>query len=307
MKCHSIGEKLSAYIENHLSSEERVQREEHLGTCRHCRASLEDLKKTMEFTREIEEVEPPPWLTQKVMNKIREERQKKGILQRLFSPLHIKVPLEAAAMIAIVVVAVYVYKNLQPEGMLKEKPADPVLSQEEEQRGEREDQLFIFKEEQPAAPEPVKKQVSEQEAGIVSGEIAPPAEKDDVAAPQRAPGVSYRGMDSEMMEKKSKSVPEEETAYVKEKKETAFFTIHVEDTERALKDLDKIFKAFDMRYVDKESLEGKDIIAAEVESQYLNDLNEKLKTIGRIEEKKEMLQHPVGKVQVRIEIVRKPD
>jgi hypothetical protein len=289
MKCHSIGEKLSAYIENHLSSEERVQIEEHLGTCRHCRASLEDLKKTMEFTREIEEVEPPPWLTQKVMNKIREERQKKGILQRLFSPLHIKVPLEAAAMIAIVVVAVYVYKNLQP------------------QRGEREDQLFIFKEEQPAAPEPVKKQVSEQEAGIVSGEIAPPAEKDDVAAPQRAPGVSYRGMDSEMMEKKSKSVPEEETAYVKEKKETAFFTIHVEDTERALKDLDKIFKAFDMRYVDKESLEGKDIIAAEVESQYLNDLNEKLKTIGRIEEKKEMLQHPVGKVQVRIEIVRKPD
>jgi hypothetical protein len=307
MKCHSIGEKLSAYIENHLSSEERVQIEEHLGTCRHCRASLEDLKKTMEFTREIEEVEPPPWLTQKVMNKIRDESQGKGILQRLFSPLHIKVPLEAAAMIAIVVVAVYVYKTLQPEGVLKKKPADPVLSQEEEQSGEGKDQLFIFKEEQPAAPEPVKKQVSEREAGIVSEEIASPAEKADVAAPQRAPGVSYRSMGSEMMEKKSKPVPEEETAYVKEKKETAFFTIHVEDTEKALKDLERIIKAFDMRYVEKESLEGKDIINAEVESQNLNDLNEKLKAIGRIEEKKRELQEFMGKVQVRIEILKKPD
>jgi hypothetical protein len=308
MECRSIREKLSAYIENHLSSEEKVQIKEHLEICRHCRASLEDLKITMEFTREIEDVEPPPWLTQKVMNKVREEAgQKKGVLQRLFSPLLIKVPLEAAAMIAIVVVAVYVYKTLQPEGMLKEKPADLVLPQEEEQMEERKDQLFIFKEEQPAAPEPVKRHIPEQDAGIVPEKGETPAEKADVTVTQKAPRVSYRTMDTKTMEERSKPSPEEEFAYVKEKKETAFFTIYVENTERALKDIERIFKALNIRHVEKESIEDKDIITAELESQNLGNLKEKLKPIGRIEEKRAMLQQPVGKVWVRIEILRKSD
>lgn len=304
MECRSIGEKLSAYIENHLSTEEKVQIKEHLETCRDCRVSLDDLKKTMEYTRGLEEMEPPPWLAQKVMNKVREERgQKKGVIQKLFSPLHIKVPLEAAAMIAIVVVAVYVYKSLEPEGMLKEKPADLVLPQIEEEITERKDQVLTFEKAQPAAPEPAKRHIHEEETGIVPEKRESPAEKADVAAPQRAPGVSYRSMDMKMMEERSKPFSEEESAYVKEKKGMTFFTIHVEDTERALKDLEGIFKVFDIRHVEKESLEGKDIITAELESQNLRNLNEKLKSIGRVEEKKAMLQSE-GKVQVRIEILR---
>jgi hypothetical protein len=308
MECRSIREKLSAYIENHLSSEEKVQIKEHLEICRHCRASLEDLKKTMEYTRDLEEMEPPPWLAQKVMNKVREEAgQKKGVLQRLFSPFHIKVPLEAAAMIVIVVVAVYVYKTLQPGGMLKERPADQVLPHKEEAMVERKDQVLTFEKAQPAAPEPAKRQIHEQEAGIVPETRERPAEKAGAAAPQRAPGVSYRTMDTKMMEERTKSSPEEESAYVKEKEETPFFTLYVDDTKRALKDIESIFKAFNIKYVEKEFIDGKDIITAELEPRNLNNLNEELKSIGRIEEKKAMLQQPVGKVRVRIEILRRSD
>ncbi|UCF86963.1 MAG: DUF2275 domain-containing protein [Nitrospiraceae bacterium] len=308
MECRSIGEKLSAYIEDHLSSEEKLQIKEHLETCRHCRISLNDLKKTMEYTRGLEEMEPPAWLAQKVMNKIREEAgQKKGFLRRFFFPFHIKVPLEVAAMIAIVVVAVYVYKTLQPGEMLKEIPADQVLPYKEEAIGEKKDRILTFEKARLAAPEPAKRGIREQEAGIAPETGEAPAEKAGVAAPERAPDVSYRSMDTKMMEERTKSSLEEDSAYVKEKKETAFFILHVEDTERALRDLERIFKELNIENVEKEFFKGKNIITAELEPQNLNDLNEKLKSIGRIGEKKEMIQQPVGKVQVRIEILRKND
>lgn len=308
MQCRSIGERLSAYIENHLSSEEKLRIKEHLETCRNCRASLEDLKKTIQYTRGLEEMEPPPWLAQRVMDKIREEAgQKKGILQRLFSSVHIKVSLEAAAMIAIVVVAVYVYKTLQPGEMLKEKPADQELPYKEEAVGERKDQILTFEKARLAAPEPSKRHIHEQRAGIVPESGEAPAEKAGVAAPERSPDMSYRTMDTKMMEGRAKSLPEEERFSVKEKKETVFFALYVEDTERALRDLERIFKDLNANNVEKKLSDGKDIIIAELEPQNLNDLNEKLKAIGRTGEKKEMLKQPVGKVQVRIEVLGEVD
>ena len=50
------------------------------------------------------------------MNRVREEAEpKKGLLQRLFYPLHIKIPVEALATCLVVVLALFVYKNTEPE------------------------------------------------------------------------------------------------------------------------------------------------------------------------------------------------
>ena len=73
MECRSIEEKLSAYLENQLSSEEKMQVAEHLKTCAKCSLSLNDLKKTVAYTQGLEEIEPPPWLARTVMARVRSE------------------------------------------------------------------------------------------------------------------------------------------------------------------------------------------------------------------------------------------
>jgi len=124
MECKGIREKLSAYLEGMNSPEERRLIEEHLHSCEICRQDLEDLRKAGERVRGLEEVEPPPGMTKKIMSRIREEEAgKRGILQKLFYPLPVKIPLEAVAMVFIAVIAVYVFRAVEPE--LKSVPLPP--------------------------------------------------------------------------------------------------------------------------------------------------------------------------------------
>ncbi len=116
MECRKIQEMLTPYLEEALSPEQRLLVREHLSACGECKAAMEDLKKTIALVKDLEEVEPPAWLTQKVMACVREEAEKKGgILKRFFYPLHIKVPLEVFATFLVVGLVAYVYKTTTPQ------------------------------------------------------------------------------------------------------------------------------------------------------------------------------------------------
>ena len=116
INCARCNEQLSAYIDGIVTAEEKKLIEEHLSMCEHCSLALSELKKTQETLRNLEEVEPPPWFTQKIMNRVRKEAEsKKGLLQRLFYPLHIKIPMEALATCLVVILALFIYKNTEPE------------------------------------------------------------------------------------------------------------------------------------------------------------------------------------------------
>jgi len=98
-----------------MTTEEKQLIEEHLSTCDPCNLDLSELTKTQETLRNLEKVEPPPWFTQKIMNRVREEAEpRKGLLQRLFFPLHIKIPAEALATCLVAILALFVYKNTEP-------------------------------------------------------------------------------------------------------------------------------------------------------------------------------------------------
>jgi len=126
MECKGIREKLSAYLEGALPSEEKRLIEEHLNSCQQCSCAVEELKKTGEFLKNLEGVEPPAWMTKKIMASVRAEQEKKrGIFQKLFYPLHIKVPIEALATVLIAVLAVYVFRAVEPE--MKSIPVPPVV------------------------------------------------------------------------------------------------------------------------------------------------------------------------------------
>ncbi|NPU84510.1 MAG: DUF2275 domain-containing protein [Syntrophaceae bacterium] len=126
MTCKEIEDRLSAFLDDALPPEERRQIEEHLSSCASCSRAVEDLRKTVGLVRDLEEVEPPPWLKQKIMTRVREEAApKRGIFRTLFFPLHIKVPIQAFAMVLIAVLAFQVYKTSEPERQALDLPLPP--------------------------------------------------------------------------------------------------------------------------------------------------------------------------------------
>src|SRR4030042_1731198 len=125
MNCQDIQQKLSAYVEGILHPEEKILVDEHLTSCQKCNESLSDLRKTINYVHTLKDIEPPPWLTQKVMAKIKTEvHPKKGIIQKLFYPLHIKLPIEAVVTALLAVITIYIFKTMQPEMKLAQAPSE---------------------------------------------------------------------------------------------------------------------------------------------------------------------------------------
>jgi hypothetical protein len=115
MRCGDIAEYLGAYLEGTLESEYRERVDEHLAKCPSCLHELEGLRKTRDILADLDDVEPPPWLTSQIMSRIEKQDKAKGFLRRLFFPLHIKIPVQALATLLVIVVSVYVYRSTLPE------------------------------------------------------------------------------------------------------------------------------------------------------------------------------------------------
>jgi len=116
MTCKEMEDLLPGMIDGALPETEKGRIAAHLETCASCRKALADLRMADERVKNLEEVEPPPWLKTRVMAQIREEaRQKEGILRKLFFPLHVKIPIQALATALIAFVAWNVYKTGEPE------------------------------------------------------------------------------------------------------------------------------------------------------------------------------------------------
>ena len=126
MECEGIREKLPAYLEGVVTPQEETLIERHLSTCRKCARALLDLKRTGEIIKDLDTVESPPWMTQKIMSRIRaEEEKKRSVIQKLFFPLHVKIPIQAFATVVIAVVAIYVFKAVEPQMKTVQPPSAP--------------------------------------------------------------------------------------------------------------------------------------------------------------------------------------
>ena len=114
---------LSEYIDGAVTPEENAAIEEHLASCPECSIAREELQKALQHLRNLEDVEAPPWLTQKIMATVREDaEQKSGLLRTLFFPLRIKLPLQAVAVLFLAVTALYIAQSIQPNMRLAEGP-----------------------------------------------------------------------------------------------------------------------------------------------------------------------------------------
>lgn len=126
MTCADREKQLPVYLEGELSPRESEELRAHLASCETCRETLEDLKNTDRLVRGLAEVEPPPWLQQQIMTRLRQEaKEKKRFLRKIFFPLYIKIPVQAFAVIVISVLAFYVYRQDEPQLRMKGLPLPP--------------------------------------------------------------------------------------------------------------------------------------------------------------------------------------
>jgi hypothetical protein len=188
MEHHVIRHKLSEYIDGSFVAEEKAEIEEHLKTCAVCSDALRELKKTVEHIKAVEEVEPPAWMTQKTMARVRAEAERKqGFLHRLFFPLQVKLPIQAVAVLFLAVAAYYLYQNINPAEKYAEAPMEVPAKKDVLSAGK------IAKEEKVIqAPAPRAKK-TKQEPGYKSLDMkyeyekpAPPVAMDKLEAPAPA-------------------------------------------------------------------------------------------------------------------------
>jgi len=296
MECADIQKKLSAYIDDAISPEERMLIDEHLTSCQECSVSLSDMRKTLEYIQKLEDIEPPPWLTQKVMARIRlEAKPKRGILQKLFYPLHIKLPIEAAAVFLIAVAALYIFKTIQPEVKLTQMPSEEMKTQIPSQEKDR---IPAIVETEPVPSKPAEKPLFAKKPEVTervteAPKAPPPVAKED----ETRPSAGAVAKDEQRTEVLSRA-----KAMAERKEERISLTINVKDIKTAGREVEKALMQLNGQIIRTESFENREIITAKLDSKKLKNFIDKLKLIGEVKEV--ALDGLEGNIEISIEIVK---
>ncbi len=116
MDCRTIRKDLHAYLDGEIAAGERAAIEGHLASCPACREALGELKQTLNLLDNLDEVEPPAWLTQKVMARVRaESTEREGFFRRFLGWIPLHLPATAVATLVIAVTAAVLIKSMEPQ------------------------------------------------------------------------------------------------------------------------------------------------------------------------------------------------
>jgi hypothetical protein len=332
MKCQDIQQKLSAYAEGIVPHEEKILIEEHLKSCPKCNESLASLRKTIDYVHSLEDVEPPAWLTQKVMAIIKAEVQsKKGIIQKLFYPLHIKLPLEAVVTALIAVITVYIFKTMQPEMKLAQAPSehetviarspskvdDEAISKEKiasplarNNRKKLPPSLSPLEKTIPSSP-PLEKggkggfdteqtMPSKKPAPMDKLEKAPPPIQKQAEVRPSAGAVAKEEGKTDVLSHAAKAKVSDE------KSEVVNVTILVKDIKTARTEIETALTHLGGKIIKTESFENKESLTAEITSQKLMELIARLKNIGDVKDKEIDIHALEVHVEIAIEVMKQP-
>jgi len=318
MECKGIREKLCAYLEGVVPAEESRIIEEHLNSCPQCPNHLADLKKAGELVKDLVEVEPPAWLTQKIMSRVRAEgERKRGIWQKLFYPLHIKVPIQALATVFIAVIAVLVFRAVEPEMKLThlQAPTEPVVPREEAPKPPQ-----AIAPDSPAPPQkPARKDPTEGESAKVSAvppgvALSRPVEESLMAEKKQAAeetlgkgeGIAFSraAKDTRDGEKLAAAPSFKEVAALKRKPTNIL--VKVPDVHVAGGKVDDLLRQLGAQKIERESRVGKEVLTAELKATQVKEFLEKLRVIGEVSDNDIPGDAPAGDAALRVEIVPTP-
>jgi len=313
MECKDIQKRLSAYIEKVVSSKQKAAIDAHLRQCKRCRQDLADLKRTIKYVQQLKDVEPPRWLAQRVMARVRAEAEEKpGIVKRLFYPIHIKIPLEAIAVIFLAVGTIYIFKTMQPQMQLARIPT--------ETKEMAPAPATAPKKEAPAAPSkkgpaPVtaeeqlmyEKRMETQTERSMGKAKAPAAmaEQERTAATVPAAGTTYRDESDRRGLLAPKATSPKAAAESKAKE--VRFLITVKDLEVASKDIEETLQLLGGKSIKTVPLGNKTVIDAEIDAKKVQKLSDQLHLIGEVQEKGLAAEATEGDVAITIDVLKTPE
>ncbi|PIV20180.1 MAG: hypothetical protein COS40_13900 [Deltaproteobacteria bacterium CG03_land_8_20_14_0_80_45_14] len=119
MDCEKVRDRFSSLLEKELTpSEEKIARE-HLSSCPECQRELGRFEKTMQWLHSVGEVEAPDGFLPELQKKMGEQKKatpdEKSRGRWFNFPLSLKLPIQAAALAAIVFLALYLTKMMPME------------------------------------------------------------------------------------------------------------------------------------------------------------------------------------------------
>ncbi len=128
MRCQVVRSQLSAYLEDELEVAQRRVVEDHVRQCVRCQGELVLLQRTIALLRGLDDVEVPPSLSAAIQAGIRPRRRRwwREVASWLFFPIHVKLPIQAVALLLVSLGAVYLYRTT-PE--LSQAPQPPVATE----------------------------------------------------------------------------------------------------------------------------------------------------------------------------------
>jgi len=111
MNCHETRERLSGLLDDALDAPERTAVGAHLEGCPDCRLELDRLRATVSLLSRVERPRAPVGFVDRVMAADHPLPWYRRLGRRLFLPLNIKLPVQAAAMLLIAVLGVYLLQR----------------------------------------------------------------------------------------------------------------------------------------------------------------------------------------------------
>lgn len=102
MDCETAQELLPGYLDGSLTGEERRDAEVHLRECSRCAAEERALSETLSLLGSLPAEKAPPELLERVRRGIAEEEARSPARGRSFGPARIRIPVEAAAAVILV-------------------------------------------------------------------------------------------------------------------------------------------------------------------------------------------------------------
>jgi hypothetical protein len=305
MECKDIQKRLSAYLEKAVSPQQKTAIDAHLKQCKRCRQALADLKRTIEYVQRLEELEPPPWLAQRVMARVRAEAEEKpGIVKRLFYPLHIKLPLEAIAVIFIAVGAIYIFKTMQPLMQLAKIPTETREMTPAPATAPKKEAHAAPSKKEPAPAAAGDQLMYEKRMGTQAersmGKAKAPAALAEQKSAAPAAGTAYRDESDHRGLLAPQAVSPKAAA--KGKAKEIHFLVTVKDLDTASRDIAETLRQLGGRAITTEPLKNKAVIDAEINANKLQELSDQLHLIGEVQEKGVAMETREGNVGIRIDL-----
>ena len=173
--CRPHRELLSALLDGALAPAERERLQAHLDQCPACREALDELRRTLDLIKGLEPVSPPPWLAERILERVRDAPRPPTALQRLLT-LAARPPLQAASLLLVCLAGYLALRVSGPRNIVAE-PGPPPAAQAVQES---------FRPPPPARPRSARR-----------AEPSPPPAADAAPAPEAKVGTQHPAARSE--------------------------------------------------------------------------------------------------------------